>query len=1141
FNRETYDLELVAKMQALVAKHFPLARFRARILFIVTWHEVGYFQSKFDKTNTFQLVIGSNGDDSYALFNYDNIEWIKGEGKGPHPDPPAQMGFDSGTDYEFHRLPYSGTQRAFEIASNSNTHETGQYIFHLSDQNGKEIREPERDNVDGSGFGPIGEEFGPAFCKSGYKCHHNAKCVDHATGYCCKCSSLTYGNGVNCLKKVTPQQLNGRIFLTLNKTRTFSLNRHSYIIPNSGRTYTVISSIDEETGLSLMLLDGVNSFLGFLFSTVEDDKSKNGFMITGGKLNHRAKVTFDSGEEILIQQQFFSHDTNVNMRAETNITGSIPWVDKGARIEIDKYNEDYVRVEPGILHSRVSRIFRVDGVGRRYSWDQEVRFDECKHDPELTRSEIYRHTIKKIYNVYKPDKQTISFIAGSGIRTVNGSQSCEDTVCGFNSHCVVVNGNAKCLCQPGYNMVNYKCEDVDECANNACADNEQCFNTAGSYTCRCLNGYEKDEAGKCVRRDCADICHPQAECVYNYNTRSPKCQCNPGYRGNGQECELIEYSCNEVNNCGPNAVCVFSPEDNIYQCECDSGFSGDGLECSSTDLEENCKNCDRNAHCYFDTARLFHHCRCNVGYTGDGRSCSHIDVCQQCSPYAECLFEQTIQAHVCRCKSGYEGNGHICSLRRCPRCGENARCQYVSEEDTHKCVCDPGYIGDGRHCKVASSCRVVNNCDRNADCVSDRRMSGHFICECRLGYRGNGLQCVETELSCHQRNNCHEQAMCVFHDVANHYKCICKSGYEGDGFNCQKASREADCAVNPNICHRYAECKANRGRNICVCRPGYRGDGTQCRAISDSRNYLAFIRGKSILKMPYIHSREIGKRILSVPDQTPIALAYDCADRQLYYSDIESLTIRRIDTNGNNTETIVNDVKSEGIAIDWISRNMYWTDSRGKSVHVSTLDGTQQKTLFDTKINNPRGIVVNPIRGVLYWIDWDHDNPRIEKSNMDGSDRQLFVHNDLKLPNGITLDLHTSQLCWGDKVLSKIECVHVSGVGRRVVYKLEGHEFGIFDMVFTDNNLYWTDWTKSTISNIRWNANKPSQPLRTPIGGHGKMYGIATITDSCPRYTNACARDNGGCHNLCLPTFGSGRTCLCPDGMDSKDCSNLMG
>jgi len=60
----------------------------------------------------------------------------------------------------------------------------------------------------------------------------------------------------------------------------------------------------------------------------------------------------------------------------------------------------------------------------------------------------------------------------------------------------------------------------------------------------------------------------------------------------------------------------------------------------------------------------------------------------------------------------------------------------------------------------------------------------------------------------------------------------------------------------------------------------------------------------------------------------------------------------------------------EGVAIDWISKNLYWTDSGTDRIEVSRLDGTHHKTLFSDDLVNPRAIVVDPVRGsVPYYTD----------------------------------------------------------------------------------------------------------------------------------------------------------------------------
>lgn len=53
----------------------------------------------------------------------------------------------------------------------------------------------------------------------------------------------------------------------------------------------------------------------------------------------------------------------------------------------------------------------------------------------------------------------------------------------------------------------------------------------------------------------------------------------------------------------------------------------------------------------------------------------------------------------------------------------------------------------------------------------------------------------------------------------------------------------------------------------------------------------------------------------------------------------------------------------EGLAVDWVHKHIYWTDSGTKTISVATADGGRRCTLFSRDLSEPRAIAVDPLRG----------------------------------------------------------------------------------------------------------------------------------------------------------------------------------
>ena len=52
-----------------------------------------------------------------------------------------------------------------------------------------------------------------------------------------------------------------------------------------------------------------------------------------------------------------------------------------------------------------------------------------------------------------------------------------------------------------------------------------------------------------------------------------------------------------------------------------------------------------------------------------------------------------------------------------------------------------------------------------------------------------------------------------------------------------------------------------------------------------------------------------------------------------------------------------------GLAIDWVTEKLYWTDSETDRIEVSNLDGSQRKIVIYGALDKPRDIVVYPALG----------------------------------------------------------------------------------------------------------------------------------------------------------------------------------
>ncbi|XP_063823720.1 low-density lipoprotein receptor-related protein 5-like [Ostrinia nubilalis] len=227
-----------------------------------------------------------------------------------------------------------------------------------------------------------------------------------------------------------------------------------------------------------------------------------------------------------------------------------------------------------------------------------------------------------------------------------------------------------------------------------------------------------------------------------------------------------------------------------------------------------------------------------------------------------------------------------------------------------------------------------------------------------------------------------------------------------------------------------------------------------------------------------------------------------------------------------------------GIAIDWYTEKIYWTDGETNRIEVINIEQKYRKVLFWSEVDLARAIAVVPKEGLMFWTDWGEE-PKIEKAGMNGDPktRKIIVKDDIIWPNGITIDYNNNLIFWVDAKLHFIDVIDFNGENRRRIVK-GGLEYPYALTIFSDK-FYWTDWKNWSIYGWDMTTNGPIKLLvkSDPVPVDIKVYDASR--QLMPTGDYPCKNNNGGCSHLCLLSPNEpGYVCSCPTGTKLKENSN---
>ncbi|CAM5999847.1 unnamed protein product, partial [Sphagnum balticum] len=377
-------------------------------------------------------------------------------------------------------------------------------------------------------------------------------------------------------------------------------------------------------------------------------------------------------------------------------------------------------------------------------------------------------------------------------------------------------------------------------------------------------------------------------------------------------------------------------------------------------------------------------------------------------------------------------------------------------------------------------------------------------------------------------NECESGFVCAQNckDMPIGYKCSCFEGFEPlDG---GRVCKDIDECKVKRPCSQH--CKNTYGSYSCSCEKGYisTDGGVTCKANTSDSTQIIFTNRYYIRQVdPHGHDTKLIVRNLT----NAVALDFDWQEKCLYWSDVTPLgsSIKRIcNFSSNNVEQVLHTatvqspdglavdwvarnlywrkkreipfssssqhsqpitiatglIATRGIAVDWIGKNIYWIDVGAGTITISTLDGSVQRTLISDNLDQPHDIVVDPQGGYIIWTDWGR-KAKIEIARLDGSERKILVERNLQWPTGLAIDYASRRIFWTDPKASTIESINIDGKSRHIVksfnkseekpYKIDVFEDNVYVSTFHNHAIFkMNKFGKGNITYLVQGLNKAS-------------------------------------------------------------------
>lgn len=203
------------------------------------------------------------------------------------------------------------------------------------------------------------------------------------------------------------------------------------------------------------------------------------------------------------------------------------------------------------------------------------------------------------------------------------------------------------------------------------------------------------------------------------------------------------------------------------------------------------------------------------------------------------------------------------------------------------------------------------------------------------------------------------------------------------------------------------------------------------------------------------------------------ALSHDYNRHFLYWAETDRHKIQRIELGrrGRLPQDVYSGTSGDvtGLTVDWMSENVYWSDAQYKWIAMasaSTIRVNQMKLVVTSQLDQPMAVVVYPqerfvslecesdyvinysateiliqlwffhFHRSLFWCDAGQ-NPKIERSDLLGGNRQVLIANGVWKPISLWLDAGDNRLYWLDGLLNQVSSADLNGLNRDLTLQLD--------------------------------------------------------------------------------------------------------